>query len=102
MGTLKNRIVLFVFGSFFVAIVVTGIVMTIPKYFQLKGLQERRAEFAVRIEECKREIAEIRKNSNRLSSDRDFDRAFVEKLARQNRRVFPGELVFIFDDSKSK
>ena len=42
----------------------------------------------------KAEIAELKDQQRRLSADRGF----VEKLARRNRRVYPGELVFIFDD----
>ena len=46
------------------------------------------------IEAKKAEIAELKDQQRRLSADRGF----VEKLARRNRRVYPGELVFIFDD----
>ena len=47
-----------------------------------------------RIDEKRAEIAEIKTKQNRFNTDREF----VETLARQNRRVFPGELVFVFDD----
>ena len=47
-----------------------------------------------RIEEKKREIAKLIENQNRFRSDRDF----VEQIARRNGRVFPGELVFVFED----
>jgi ABC-type amino acid transport substrate-binding protein len=50
--------------------------------------------FLKQIEEKKAEIAAIREKQRRFNSDREF----VEALARQNRRVYPGELVFIFDE----
>lgn len=46
------------------------------------------------IEDKQREIALIKAKQRRFNTDREF----VESLARQNRRVFPGELVFVFDD----
>ena len=85
------RILFFVF---FVSIVVTGVVISRPKYRQAAGLREEHARLLRQIEEKKAEIAAIHDRQRRFNTDREF----VETLARQNRRVYPGELVFIFDD----
>ena len=44
--------------------------------------------------ELKKEIAAVKEKQMRFRTDREF----VESLARENRRAFPGELVFIFDN----
>jgi cell division protein FtsB len=51
-------------------------------------------ELRAQIEAKQRQIAKLSENQRRFRSDPDF----VESIARQNRRVFPGELVFIFED----
>lgn len=84
--------VFFVLGFF--GIVVTGVMVSYPKYRQASGLAEERVRIQRRIDEKTREIAEIKAMQQRFNTDREF----VETLARRNRRVFPGELVFIFDD----
>ena len=57
-------------------------------------IRAEHARFLKQIEEKQAEIAAIREKQRRFNTDREF----VEALARQNRRVYPGELVFIFDD----
>ena len=47
-----------------------------------------------RIEQKRRDIAALIENQRRFRTDPDF----VEHIARQNRRVFPGELVFVFKE----
>ena len=84
-------------GLFFVvfgAIVATGLMITLPKYRQAAGLEREKAELDRRIELKNQEIAAVREKQNRFRTDREF----VEGLARENRRVFPGELVFVFDN----
>jgi len=91
-----NNIKLFQ-GLFFVvfgAIVATGLMITLPKYRQAAGLEQEKAELDRRIELKNQEIASVREKQNRFRTDREF----VEGLARENRRVFPGELVFVFDN----
>ncbi len=78
----------------FIAIAVTGAVISLPKYKQTQDLEAKKAKIARQIEEKRAEIQEIKEKQNRFNTDREF----VESLARQNRRVFPGELVFVFDD----
>lgn len=89
---LKILQALFVAG--FVAIAVTGVVIILPKYRQARDLTTEKNRILKRIEEKRAEIQEIKSKQGRFNTDREF----VEALARQNRRVFPGELVFVFDD----
>jgi len=58
------------------------------------GLEARDKELAESIETKRQEIAKLLENQRRFKTDADF----IETIARQNRRVFPGELIFIFQD----
>lgn len=78
----------------FAAIVVTGLVITLPKYRQAVGLEKACADLQQRIEFKKKEIAAVKEKQVRFRTDREF----VEGLARENRRAFPGELVFTFEN----
>ena len=75
-------------------ILVVGFVTAWPTYVESRGLRRRDAELAARIETKRQEIEELKNNQRRFRTDSDF----VEAIARKNRRVFPGELVFIFED----
>ncbi len=94
MNTLIQRILQTLFVLGFVGIVVAGILASYPKYRHAQDLRAERDRILQRIEEKQREIAELRNQQRRFNTDREF----VETLARRNRRVFPGELVFIFDN----
>jgi cell division protein FtsB len=59
-----------------------------------QSLKERNAELARQIDEKRREIADLLDRQRRFKTDRDF----VETIARRNKRVYPGELVFVFED----
>ena len=78
----------------FCCIVATGVIISLPKYRNARDLNSEHARILKQIDEKKAEIAAIREKQRRFNTDREF----VESLARQNRRVYPGELVFIFDD----
>ena len=91
---LLDRIFQLLFFVLFCSIVVTGVMISLPKYRQATGLREEHARILKQIEEKKAEIAAIHDKQRRFNTDREF----IETLARQNRRVYPGELVFIFDD----
>ncbi len=93
MSELVDKLFRGLFFLLFAAIVVTGIVTTLPKYRQVGALEKEHANLERRIADKQREIAAVKEKQNRFNTDRDF----VEALARENRRVFPGELVFIFD-----
>ncbi len=84
-------------GLFFVifaAIVATGLMIAVPKYRQAIGLEQTKRDLQRRIDMKNDEIAAVREKQSRFRTDREF----VEGLARENRRVFPGELVFVFDN----
>lgn len=76
------------------AIIVGGMVMVYPTYRRGQALKAQNAELQSRIDGKKREIAQLEENQRRFRTDADF----VESIARQNRRVFPGELVFVFGE----
>ena len=94
MDKLLDRLFQLLFFVAFVSIVVTGVMISYPKYRQAQGLRAERARIERQIAEKQAEIAAIREKQRRFNTDREF----VESLARQNRRVYPGELVFIFDE----
>ena len=74
-------------------IIVVGIAMMYPDYRRSESLKRQNAELQRQIESRKKEISGLIENQRRFRTDADF----VEKIARQNHRVFPGELVFIFE-----
>lgn len=76
------------------AILVVGLVAAWPKYSLSRRLRQQDAELAAKIEKKRLEIAELKNNHRRYETDNDF----VEAIARRSNRVFPGELVFMFDD----
>ena len=77
----------------FVLILVGGLVMTYPNIRANLSLRQENAELQERIDRKKAEIATLKDNQRRFRQDADF----VELIARQNNRVFPGEYVFVFD-----
>lgn len=86
---LLSLTILFIAGVF----VFLGLV-TFPKYQRSCELKKRSLELEEVIEKKKREITELKEFQQRFRSDPDF----VEKIARQNHRVYPSELVFVFVD----
>ena len=91
---LKDKVARVLTISVLVLIVVGGAVMIYPNYRRSESLKRQNAELQERIDEKKREIAHLLECQRRFRSDADF----VETIARQNHKVFPGELVFIFKD----
>jgi cell division protein FtsB len=82
------------FTVFLIAVIVIGgTVMVYPSYIRGRALKLQEAELNEQILAKKREISSLMDYQRRFRSDPDF----VEKIARQNHRVFPGELVFVFD-----
>ncbi len=84
--------------KFFVALIAVVVVagslfFAWPEFLRHRALSRQDAALTRQIEEKKREIARLRDFQARFKSDSEF----VEMIARQNRRVFPGELVFIFE-----
>lgn len=77
-------------------VLVGGLASAWPAYLRGRSLRIRDAQLAAEIEEKKREIAKLKEYQQRFKTDSEF----VEAIARQNNRVFPGELVFIFEGEK--
>ncbi len=71
-----------------------GLVFIYPNYCQRQALREKENDLLKQIQAKKAEIARLAEFQRRFKSDPDF----VESIARQNRRVYPGELIFLFED----
>ena len=94
MKNLIDKLFHGLFIAVFAAIVATGLVITLPKYRQANGLERTRDSLQSRIDQKKAGIAAYKEKQARFNTDREF----VESLARENRRAFPGEIVFTFDN----
>lgn len=90
---LKEKVLSVLTGCVLLVIIIGGIVMIYPNYRRSESLKRQNAELQETIDRKKREIAQLEENQRRFRTDADF----VEMIARQNRRVFPGELIFTFD-----
>ena len=75
-------------------IVAVGSIIIYPNYCQRQALCQRERELQAQINAKKAEIARLEEFQRRFKNDPDF----VESIARQNRRVYPGELIFLFED----
>ena len=91
---LKDRLSKWLTIVLLVSIAVVGAVSVWPSYLRGRSLKRQDAHLSQCIEEKKREIARLIDCQKRFRTDSDL----VERIARQNGRVYPGELVFIFED----
>lgn len=98
MENLRDSIVKWFSLALFAAIWVVGILFVLPTYHRGQALKEQEAELDRRIAERQREVSKIKENQRRFNNDREF----VELLARKNRLVYPGELVFVFEDERGR
>ena len=94
MSRLVDKISRFMCIVLIAGIAVAGVVACYPRSMRMKGLAQEKARYLQLVDEKKAEIAELKEQQRRFSADRGF----IEKLARRNHRVYPGELVFIFED----
>jgi cell division protein FtsB len=90
---LKNKITNYATVACVLLIAIGGSVMMYPNFKRGRSLKAQNAELQECIDAKKREIAFLKECQRRFRTDADF----VEAIARQNNRVFPGELVFLFD-----
>lgn len=90
---LKEKALRYLTAGVLLLIIVGGLVMMYPNYRRSESLKQENAKLQEQIDRKKREIATLMENQRRFKTDADF----VEMIARQNHRVFPGELVFIFE-----
>ena len=88
-----DKIFRWLFFVCFGAIVVAGAVMSKPKWKKVCDLNADRERIMQKITARQAEIDAMRENQRRFKTDREF----VEMLARKNHRLFPGEVVFVFD-----
>jgi CHASE3 domain sensor protein len=78
-----------------IVLVVVGITfLFIPKYQRMCGLESRCRHLREQVENKQHEIHAIRVKQGRLLTDPEF----VARIAHENRRVFPGELVFVAEN----
>ena len=91
---IKEKVAKIVTISLLAIIGALGALSVWPTYLRGQSLKRQDAELSRRIEEKKREIARLIDFQKRFKTDPDL----VERIARQNGRVYPGELVFIFED----
>lgn len=87
---LKEKVLRTLTGFVLVLIIIGGLVMMYPDYRRSESLKRQNAELQEKIDRKKQEIATLVENQRRFRTDADF----VEMIARQNHRVFPGELIF--------
>ena len=80
--------------SLMAIIAVLGAFSLLPAYQRNQSLKRQDGDLTRRIEEKKREIARLQDFQRRFKTDPDP----VVRIARENGRVYPGELVFIFED----
>jgi len=90
---LREKVLRWMTGFVLVLIIIGGLVMMYPDYLKSESLKRQNAELQEKIDRKKREIAALVENQRRFRTDADF----VEMIARQNHRVFPGELVFLYE-----
>lgn len=76
------------------AVFAGGLLFAMPTYRRGQSLRRQDAALAEKIEAKRREIDRLVENQRRFRTDPEF----VEHIARQNRRVFPGELLFLFNE----
>lgn len=93
-GEMKDKVIRIITCLVVAVIATGGFVMMYPNYRRSESLKRQNAELRERVEQKKREIDELVDKQRRFRSDSDF----VEGIARQNHRVFPGELIFIFNE----
>jgi Tfp pilus assembly protein PilO len=87
--------------ALFVALVIVvagGLFILPPKVSQMRRLEQQRNELTRKNEFKTREIEVIKNKQRRFACDPEF----VEYVARQNKRVRPNELVFVFDGDERR
>lgn len=89
----KGKFLGWITTGLILVIVVGGTIAIYPLFRHENELKRKHDDLRWRIEVKKAEIAKLKEKQRRFREDKDF----VEMIARQNQRIFPGELVFIFD-----
>lgn len=95
-GELANKFLNYFTYAMIVVIVIGGIFFVWPKLERGKALRQQDEELSRVIESRRREIAEIKEYQVRFNRDPEF----IERIARENNLVYPGELVFLFESER--
>ena len=90
---LKEKAVNYLTCTVVGVILIGGSVLIYPHYRFRNALKIENLELQRQIDVKRGEIEELRDNQRRFRNDPDF----IEHIARQNHRVYPGELVFMFE-----
>ncbi len=98
MNSFIDKCLRIVAGLAVIGVVIGGVVVVWPKLSRVRGLEKQRQQVLAEIDAKNREIAQLRENQRRFREDPDF----VEAIARQNHRVYPGEVVFVFETADQK
>lgn len=95
MNNITQRLITLFFLVAFCAISIGGIRWIWPKYRQTRDLETEKNRILAEIEQKRAQIKELKAKQQRFKSDPEF----IEMYARKKfNRVFPGELVFVFED----
>ncbi len=94
MKKAKINFLMICFGAIDAVIIAFFVSRFVPIYQTVGHLKSKHTEVLQQVESKKHEIEEIKNMQKRFYSDTEF----VENLARQNKRMYPGELVFVFED----
>jgi len=94
--SIKTQVVRYLTAVLLLVVIVGGLAVAWPTYRNSQMLKAQSADLDVQIAAKQAEIADLKDRQRRFRTDPDF----VESIARQNRRVYPGELVFVFDGKK--
>ena len=73
-----------------------GCMLLPPSFSRYYKLQKRRQSYIERNQKQEELLGKTLRNQLRFKEDPEF----VERIARRNRQVRPGELVFIFDETE--
>lgn len=72
---------------------ISAMLFFLPKFGALRDRESRCKTLQTKIETKQKELKEIRLRQQRLQSDPSF----VERVARENRRIRPNEIVFVYE-----
>ncbi len=92
--SLKDKVTWWLMVGVMLAILIVGAIFVWPEYMRGKALARQSADLDRAIAEKQQEIARLEENQRRFRYDCDF----VEHIARQHGRVFPGEIIFVFGE----